>query len=89
MKCCLAGTWTDDLLIQLEAPTLGVAEKAAEIIRAQYNVNGGSSSSTSGTSSSSNPSSSGSGSDSDGALSSQAVAFWSLLSTCVAGLLLL
>ncbi|KAF8891890.1 GMC oxidoreductase [Mucidula mucida] len=72
-----------DMSCHLEAPTIGVAEKAAEIILAQYNGGSGSGSNSNGGSSSS----SGNSDDSDSA-SSLALSWWTMLGASLVGVLL-
>ncbi|KAF8909105.1 hypothetical protein CPB85DRAFT_1435846 [Mucidula mucida] len=68
----------------LEAPTIGVAEKAAEIILAQYTSDSGSGSNLNGGSSSS----SGNSDDLDSASPSLALSWWTMLGASLVGVLL-
>ncbi|KAF8891902.1 hypothetical protein CPB85DRAFT_1566189 [Mucidula mucida] len=73
-----------DMSCHLEAPTIGVAEKAAEIILAQYNGGSGSGSNSNGGSFSS----SGNSDDSDSASPSLALSWWTMLGASLVGVLL-
>ncbi|KIY70183.1 GMC oxidoreductase [Cylindrobasidium torrendii FP15055 ss-10] len=79
-----------DMSCHLEAPTIAVAEKAAEIIRTQYNVKGGDDSSSSSGSGSDSGSSSGNNDDdnNDAAFTMRSGAFWTLATAFVVALVL-